>query len=167
MLSFTCFKTFWGQYLNYVRECGLQKRLLHGEQPFLDEPIRNKIVREQALSAGGLTQFVIEKCHNVIKWILEAIFKNGDAVDAAGRAIPRPQWPSSAEDQGRVKSAAEEGATFVNSLTSLVNMVSLLIDPSSEGLLSHWACEQLLSGWHQWQHDDLSRVRKVMNTIEV
>ena len=131
----------------------------------MDEPIRNKIVREQALSAVGLTQFVIEKDHHVIQWILEAIFKNGDAVDAAGRAIPRPQWPSSAEHQGCVKSAAEEGATFINSLTSLVNMVSLFIDPSSEGLLSHWACEQLLSGWYQWPHDDLSRVRRVMNTI--
>ena len=127
----------------------------------------DKLVREKALDAVGLNTFVIEPDHHVIKWIIEAIFKNGDAVDAAGRAIPRPQWPSSVEDQGRVKSAAEEGTTFINSLTSLVNMVSLLIDPASEALLSHWACEQLLSGWHQWAHDDLSRVRRVMNTIGV
>jgi hypothetical protein len=76
---------------------------------------------------------------------LKAIFKNVDSVDAAGRVIPRPQQPLNLEDQERVKKAAEEGISFVNNLSGLVRMVSLLIDPNSENLLAHWACEQLPS----------------------
>jgi hypothetical protein len=122
-----------------VQESGQQDKVLHSEQPFLDDKIRAKLIREKI--TPGLSDFVIMKDYKVIRWILKAIFKNGDSMDVAGRAIPRPQWPSNSEDQERIKTAAEVGTSFVNNLSGLVRMVFLLIDPSSESLLAQWAYE--------------------------
>jgi len=112
VLPFACFKPFWGQYLNYVQEDGLQRILLHSEHSFLSEAIRQELIRNDKVNAV-LGNFVLEKDHKVIRMILQAIFKNGESIDVAGKVIPRPQWSGSLEDQDRIKKAAETGIEFV------------------------------------------------------